>query len=172
MKRAAIFIDGGNLYHGLKNLFGKVSLDFRKFVEKLAEGCELYRTYYYNAVLDQSIDPDTYRKQQRFFDRLRSLPYFELRLGVLKRREGGLEEKGMDVKIAVDMVSMAYKGHYDVAILVSGDGDYAELVQAVKDAGQRVINAYFEASRSDALRVACDDAFRLDKEFFQGLLET
>lgn len=170
MKRVAIFIDGSNLYHGLKHLFGHARLDFRQFVAKLSAGYDLYRTYYYNAVLDQSLDPETYRKQQAFFAHLRELPYFEVRLGVIKQREHGREEKGVDVMIAVDMLSMAYKNHYDVAILVSSDGDYVELVRAVKDAGKHVINAYFEASRSYALRHACDDFIRLDKSFFQGLL--
>jgi len=170
MKRVAIFIDGSNLYHGLKNLFGHARLDFRKFVAKLSSGYDLYRTYYYNAVLDQSINPETYRKQQAFFNQLRELPYFEIRLGVLKQREHGPKEKGVDVMIAVDMLSMAYKNQYDVAILVSGDGDYAELAKAVKDAGKHVINAYFESSRSDALRYTCDASIRLDRDFFADLL--
>ncbi len=115
MKRVAIFIDGSNLYYSLKHLFGHAQLDFRKFVAKLSEGYELYRTYYYNASLDQSTNPETYRKQQSFFNHLRELPYFEIRLGVLKQREHGMEEKGVDVMIAVDMLSMAYKNQYDVA---------------------------------------------------------
>jgi len=169
VKRVAIFIDGSNLYHGMKGLLGHASVDFRKLAEKLARGYELHRAYYYNAVLEQSVDPEKYRKQQSFFNRLRELPYLEVRTGRLKRREQGLKEKGIDVKIAVDMVSMAYRDQYDVAVLVSSDGDYVELVHAVKDAGKHVINAYFDANRSDALRHACDDVIRLEKDYFQEL---
>jgi len=38
MKRVAIFIDGSNLYHSLKHLFGHAKLDFCKFVAKLSSG--------------------------------------------------------------------------------------------------------------------------------------
>ena len=51
------------------------------------------------------------------------------------------KEKSVDVKLAVDMVTL--KDIYDTAILVSGDQDYVPAVQAVKDAGKRVVNVAF-----------------------------
>ena len=47
-------------------------------------------------------------------------------------------EKGCDVNLAVDMMSMAYKNLYDVAILVSADGDFASACQCVKDLGKHI----------------------------------
>ena len=81
MKRIAIFIDGSNLYHSLVDLLGHAKLDYGKFVQKLSQGHEVYRTYYYNVQLNQQVDPDAYRSQQRFHSYLRNLPFFELRLG-------------------------------------------------------------------------------------------
>jgi len=86
VKRIAIFIDGSNLYHSLVDLLGHARLDYGKFVQKLSEGHEVYRTYYYNVQLNQQADPDAYRSQQRFHSYLRNLPFFELRLGVLRTK--------------------------------------------------------------------------------------
>lgn len=171
MRRVAIFIDGSNLYHSLVELLGHARLDFGKLVEKLAIGYELYRTYYYNAQLNQQADPEAYRAQQRFLSSLRTLPFFELRLGVLKPRGNTWVEKGIDVKVAVDMIGMAYKNQYDVALLVSGDGDYVDCVRAVKDAGNHVVNAYFVSSQSPALRDACDDWICMDKDYLVDVLK-
>ena len=52
-------------------------------------------------------------------------------------------EKRVDVSIAVDMVTMAYGGQYDVAYLLSADGDFVPAVEAVKKLGKKV----FAASR-------------------------
>jgi len=38
VERVAIFIDGSNFYHGLKATFGKASINFEKFAEKLCAG--------------------------------------------------------------------------------------------------------------------------------------
>ena len=67
------------------------------------------------------------------------------------------------------MIGMAYRDQYDVAMLVSGDGDYVECVRAVKNAGKHVMNAYFAASQSDALRDVCDDWICIDKNYLKGL---
>lgn len=170
MKRVVIFIDGSNLYHSLINLLGHAKLDFGKFIEKLSSGYELFRTYYYNAQLNQQADPNAYKAQQQFLSSLRSLPFFELRLGVLRPRGDTWVEKGIDVKVAVDMIGMAYKSQYDVALLVSGDGDYVDCVRAVKDAGKHVVNAYFVSSQSQALRDACDDWICMDKNYLDDML--
>ena len=52
------------------------------------------------------------------------------------------QEKAVDVKLAVDLLEFA--DIYDTAIIVSGDGDYVPVVQAVKNRGKQVINVSFE----------------------------
>jgi uncharacterized LabA/DUF88 family protein len=48
---------------------------------------------------------------------------------------------------------------------VSGDGDFAAAVNAVKDRGKHVEHAYFKDAPSVALRKACDKYIPLDKDF-------
>jgi len=42
-------------------------------------------------------------------------------------------EKKVDIKIAVDIISLAYENAYDTAVLVSGDGDFVPVVKKVKE---------------------------------------
>jgi len=53
------------------------------------------------------------------------------------------QEKGVDVALATDMLSLAIEGAYDVAILVSGDYDYHKAVEAIKKRNLYVEIAYF-----------------------------
>lgn len=140
MKRVMVFIDGSNLYFDLKKYLRRHDVDFAALPLKLAgPNRELVRTYYYNCPVNRQDDEDRYRRQQRFFESLYRINDLEVCLGRLsKRPDGKYVEKGVDVKLATHMLSKAYKDHYDVAILVSADGDFADVVQAVKDAGKKV----------------------------------
>ena len=59
------------------------------------------------------------------------------------------EEKGVDVALVTDMLSMAYKNAYDTAILVGGDEDYLSTVGDIKLIPKRVEIAAFSDSDSN-----------------------
>ena len=44
MERVCVYVDGSNLYHGLKNECGQTDLDFGKFVAWLVGKRQLVRT--------------------------------------------------------------------------------------------------------------------------------
>ena len=166
MDKVSIFIDGSNLYHSLKGEFNRSDLDFEKFYCKLVGSRKLVRTYYYNATIDQTKNPTGYGDQQRFFERMRRIPYLELRLGRLiypRWPAAPPYEKGIDIRIATDMLVHAFRANYDVAILVSGDNDFVDALQAVKDLGKHVEVALFGGNASSqqlrgvADRVICID---------------
>jgi uncharacterized LabA/DUF88 family protein len=46
------------------------------------------------------------------------------------------QEKGVDVRLALDAVTMAYRGEYDIAIIFSQDQDLSEIVNDVRDAAR------------------------------------
>ena len=76
-------------------------------------------------------------------------------------------EKRVDVSIAVDMVTMAHSGQYDVAYLLSADGDFVPAVEAVKKLGGKV----FVASPANGYELGkvVDSFIRLRKDWFVGL---
>jgi len=167
--RVAIFIDGSNLYHALRENYGRVNLNFAQFISKLCGTRHLFRTYYYNVLQDPSQRPEGYREQQEFLDMLRKTPYLEVRLGTTKLLQGIPVEKGIDIMLATDLLHFAWNDLYDVAILVSGDGDFAYALQAVKNMGKHVEVAYFERNVSKDLLEVADNRHLLDRDFFKGL---
>lgn len=171
-ERVMIFIDGNNFYHELKGHYGRSDIDFTKFCRKLAGTRSLVRTYYYNAVVDREREPDRYMRQQRFFESLRALPYFELRFGRLVYFDWPRQspiEKGVDVKLSTDMIVHAFRNSYDTAILVSGDTDYAAALQAVKDQGKHVEVVLFgNDGTSQYLREVSDRIVSIDKRYLKG----
>ena len=167
--RVAIFIDGSNLYHALRSNFGRYDLNFAEFANKLCGNRFLFRTYYYNILQSPSGRTDGIREQQDFLSALRETPYLEVRLGGTKLSQGVAVEKGVDVMLATDLLHFAWNGLYDVAVLVSGDSDYAYALQAVKNMGKHVEVAYFENNISKDLLDIADKRHLLDIKFFKGL---
>lgn len=167
--RVAIFIDGSNLYHSLKNNFKRFDLNFAEFTKKLCGERHLIRTYYYNVLQDPVQKAEGVREQQEFLDTLRKTRYLELRLGTTKLSQGIPVERGIDVMLATDLLYFASNNTYDIAILVSGDSDFSYTLQVVKNMGKHVEVAYFENAASRDLLNAADFLHELDRKFFTGL---
>ena len=177
-KRIIVFIDGSNLYHIVKALFPDKKpsdFNFEKFVKYLAGDRDLIRTYYYNVPLDITRDLQSYMKQQKFFDKIQKIPNFEFILcRMQKRRVNGqiiYEAKEDDIHLAVDMVKLAYNDAYDVAILISSDGDFVPAIQAVKEKGKVVENIGFENKFSYHLKKESDRFIFLKKEIVVKFFE-
>lgn len=168
-KRIAIFIDGSNLYHALKTNFKRHDLNFTEFTDKLCGSRNLFRIYYYNVLQDPIQWPEGHREQQEFLDILRKTPYLEVRLGGTKMTQGVSVEKGIDIMLATDLLYFAWNDFYDVALLVSGDSDFAYALQAVKNMGKHVEVAYFERGISKDLLNVADNQYLLNRSFFKGL---
>lgn len=76
-------------------------------------------------------------------------------------------EKGVDTAIATDMIRLAWEDAYDVAIVVSSDGDLVPAVKFLDQKGRKVIQAGFPPSGVQ-LATACwasFDLFALREEF-------
>ena len=149
MDRVCIFIDGSNFYHALKTASLPSSVDFGKLaLELTGPNRKHVQTYYYNVPLhrpkpndpDFATKEDRCREQQRFFNALRFVPNLTFQMGRLQKLPGGGQvEKGVDIAIAVDMLTLAYKDRYDVAILISSDADFKRAIEAIKyETGRQV----------------------------------
>jgi len=175
-RRIMIFIDGGYLRNGLKVLFRDENVDKKIDYGKLREYLvrvvasqgtrpELIRAYYYDGIVDPRDDPEGYEEQDAYFDRIRSKKQYEIRLGRLIETEKGFRQKGVDILIAVDMLSKGYLRHYDIAAFLGGDDDFVDLITAVKNsAGRRVYGFYFSHNISRRLANCFDVESKLTRQ--------
>ena len=170
--RVMVFIDGSNLYHVLSQSCGRHDLQFDKFAIKLANGRELKRIYYYNIRQESDSNPNIGVEQQKFLESMYDTPYVEVRLGIWKQRGDIMVEKGVDVMLATDLITHAYKDHYDTAIVVSGDADFYPALQAVKDVGKHVEIAAFDMNMSAESSRVADVVNKFTKSYFTGLWMT
>ena len=162
-ERVMVFIDGGNFYHGMKELTRRTKVspittifNYHKLARILTKDRRLIRLYYYTGILNEKTEPEKYLKQKGFLDQIRRTPFCTLRLGHILKRGDSYVEKGVDVLLTVDLIRLARLNNYDTAILVSGDGDFIEAAKDVQDMGRNIEIAYFPFDLSMDLRNTCD----------------
>ena len=64
------------------------------------------------------------------------------------------------------MLSHAYQGQDDIAVLLAGDADYVPLVEAVKRTGKMVAISFFaNYGIHESLKLASDDFFDVSEWF-------
>ena len=162
------FIDGGYLRSEIEKKFGEDGINFQRLKQRMIEyfnaNCDgkydgdLVRVYYYDAITDPK--HPQYQQQSDYFSRIKAINGYQVRLGKLvptgKDGTGFLKQKGVDVLLATDMITKAYHEQYEFAILLAGDNDFLEVVNAVKDSGKRVFGMYFCEHIADDLYDAFD----------------
>jgi uncharacterized LabA/DUF88 family protein len=83
------------------------------------------------------------------------------------KRTKNRHSKGVDISLATDMLTHAFRRNYDIAVLVAGDGDYVPLVKAIKNEGCQVFLWFFdEKGLSDDLRRNADNFTDIGKILF------
>lgn len=145
MDRVAVFIDGSNFYNKLKELRirNTPNFNYRGLAEWLALGREVVYCGYYVGVVhakpgDAKAEPMK-NQQVNLFNNLQSKrQHFTVHRGYIMENHGVYHEKGVDVKIAVDLLTGAYEGSYDTAILLSSDTDLIPVIQKVRAFGKAV----------------------------------
>ncbi len=148
--RAVIFIDGANLFYAAAQL--GIEIDYTKLLRYLAGNSRLLRAFFYTGV-----DRDNER-QQGFLLWMRRNGYRVITKDLVQRPDGS-KKANLDIEIAVDMMTLV--GHYDTAVLVSGDGDLAYAVNAISYRGVQVEVMSLKAMTSDSLINVADRYYDL-----------
>lgn len=174
MSRVAVYIDGFNLYNGLKTRYGRkyLWLDLEAVSTRLLRpGQQLVKVNYFTAAVRNDLGAQA--RQATFLGALRAATNVDIVLGRFQekqeqcRRCGAswrtYEEKETDVSIAVGLVEDAANDLFDTALLISADSDLCPGVRALKRLRptKRVIAVFPPARSSDALRQAVDASFTL-----------
>lgn len=155
MERVYVYIDGGNFYYNLKeNDCASMQFKFKEFVEHLVGNRLLAGVRYYigqirpNDKNEQS--QRIHRHQQILFEKLKKADFYIVR-GRIRQIGNVFTEKGVDVRIAIDLVEGAYENRYDTAMLISSDGDLAPAIEMIVRKNKRIEVVGFEHKPSYAL---------------------
>lgn len=135
-----IFIDQSNLYKAIESNYKGYNVDYDKVALKFVAGRKLLRVNIYISTLNPEWEPQAAKTQQSFIFKLQNIPFITVKTRPLrytadKKRD---REKGIDILVATDMLSQAYVNGYDTMVLISGDGDYAPVLEEIKEMGKKV----------------------------------
>lgn len=161
-ERATVFIDGNNLYRGLKDSYGIERLDLEPFCNHITQDRKLINIHYADANFLSYRGQNNYNRQQAYFSYIRKIKGLIFRMGYFNKWTNPPTEKKADVFLATDMVDLCYRDEFDTAYLVSGDADLGPAVDIVIRQGKHVINVYFDNTKrnSYALKSHCQGFFK------------
>lgn len=159
-QRVAVLIDVQNLYHSAKNLY-RARVNFGAILKAAVAGRNLIRAFAY-VVRTKS------GEEKAFFEALIKLG-IETRVRDLQEFFGGLKKADWDVGMTIDAVRIARS--VDTICLVSGDGDFLQLVEYLKNQGKRVEVMAFGRSASSKLKEGADEFIDLEKNPKKYLLK-
>lgn len=151
-QRVGVFIDTQNLYHTAKHLY-HARVNFAAVLKEAVAGRSLIRSIAY-VITTEAGD------ERAFFGALTKMG-IEAKTKDLQIFAGGSKKADWDVGLAVDAIKIAPK--LDAVVIVSGDGDFAPLVEYLKmNMGCQVEAVSFGKSTSSKLREVVDDFIDLD----------
>lgn len=158
-QRVGVFIDVQNMYYSAKNLYNK-KVSFNAVLKKVVSNRKLIRAFAYVIKADIKLEGT-------FFEALENMG-IEVRAKELQTFYGGAKKGDWDIGIAMDIIRLANK--LDTIILVSGDGDFKDLLEHVRALGCRTEVAAFGKSCSSKLKETADLFIDLDKNQDQYLI--
>ena len=136
-ERVAIYIDGSNTYNKLKALGipeETKRFDYSVFVAHIVGERKLISKRYYVGIVRNHDNSEKSEKlvikQQQHLERLR-LSGFEVKPGKIMYDGGRIREKGVDVKLAIDLVIGAADDWFDTAIVISSNTDVIPAIKYV-----------------------------------------
>jgi uncharacterized LabA/DUF88 family protein len=194
LKRAIAFYDGQNLFHAARESFGYSypNYDVQALSRKLCErmGWSLSQVRFYTGIPDSSDDAFwnhfwvnklramSWQKVHVFS---RSLRYRNRRIKLPDGTEHTFlsgEEKGIDVRLALDIIRLALRREYDVALIFSQDQDLSEAADEIRAISReqgrwiKVACAFpFSPTTRNRRGIEKTDWIRIDKETYDACLD-
>jgi uncharacterized LabA/DUF88 family protein len=194
IKRAVAFFDGQNLFHHAKAAFGYAhpNYDIACLARMVcaAHSWQLGQARFYTGIPEAADKPfwnhfwvaklaqmgrdgvHVYSRPLRYRNESVTLPS-----GALHATLVG-QEKGVDVRLALDIVSMAWRGDFDVALVFSQDQDLSEVADEIRAIGQerdrwiKIACAFqFSPACSNRRGINGADWIRLDRATYDACLD-
>ena len=145
-KNVAIFIDVANLYYSARGQ--DVDVDYVALLKAATKGRDLIRAYAYSG-----LDPEN-ENQRKFIDFLTKNGYKVVHKDIRKFGDGRVKAN-LDIELVVDLFRL--QDRMDIAVIVSGDGDFAPAIRALQDVGVRCEVISFRPNTSSDLLAVADE---------------
>ena len=130
--RVYVFIDAANIFYSQQTLGWRI--DYRKLKKYFENECELEGLYFYTGKIGE------HDKQMKFLQRMREYGYnvTSKEVKLIKVAQDTYERKGdLDAELIIDTLKNI--SNFDTCILMSGDSDFAPLLDELKRQGKWVI---------------------------------
>ncbi len=140
---------------------------------KVPYNCELIRAYYYTSATGDENKINSINEKIKNINpafnhgNLTASSTLNLYPEVFKKTRKNQKSKGVDIKMAVDILSHTHQNNIDLVYLISGDGDYKPVVEEVIRQGKRIWIAAFSNGLNSALKLSADRFIDLDDIFFE-----
>ncbi len=145
-KNVAMFVDVANMYYAARGQ--DVDVDYVALLKHATKGRDLIRAYAYTG-----LDPEN-ENQRKFIDFLAKNGYKPVVKDIRKFGDGRMKAN-LDIELVVDLFRLADR--MDIAVIVSGDGDFAPAIRALQDKGVRAEVISFKPNTSSDLIAVADD---------------
>ncbi len=145
-KNVALFIDVANIYYAARGQ--DVDVDYIALLKHATKGRDLIRAYAYSG-----LDPEN-ENQRKFLDFLSKNGYKVVHKDIRKFGDGRVKAN-LDIELVVDLFRL--QDRMDIAVIVSGDGDFASAIRALQDVGVRCEVISFRPNTSSDLIAVADE---------------
>lgn len=127
-EKVVLFIDGANLSIMTRDWL-RQDIDYQRLLIYFSRDCSLQAAYYYTAVENEADAPSN-----TFHYVLKKMGY-RLVTKPLKIFPDGAKKGNLDIELALDMLE--WVGRADRVVLFSGDGDFAPLLERMRQKGAK-----------------------------------
>ena len=144
-KNVAVYVDVANIFYAAKA--AGIDIDYVTLLKSATAGRDFVRAYAYIG-----LDPEN--ENQRNFHAFLARSGYKVISKDIRKYGDGRVKANLDIELVVDMMRMAEK--LDIAVVVSGDGDFAPAINAVQQKGVRVEVISFRGNTSSDLMDVAD----------------
>lgn len=165
MENNYLFIDGACLRETLKGYSesyfegNEIKFDFSRLSR------EYKKVFYYDSPPAKKYEEteeqyaDRIKPVEEFFIKLNLLDGYHVYEGISRKRRRGIEQKKVDIMIAVDMLNHAFRKNMSQATLLTSDLDFKPLIDALVDNGM-YINLWYPVNNTNKELIQAADSSR------------
>ncbi len=180
-KRAIVFIDGSNIRHSARKAFGDSFANFNPLALArtlcAAHDWRLVGVHLYLAVPDVRVSEDAHYASIKRSARWRRQGVKVFTRAMQDDGNGGMRQKGIDVRLALDAVDLVRRNAFDIAVIMSQDQDFVELSNEIKSIAREQqrwvqVASAFPESAGNGKGIAGTLAVPIEEDLFAAALDT